>query len=262
MNARLGFSIAAHLNPDVLIIDEVLSVGDIAFQQKCIQRMRAFKRDGVTLVFVSHNLQAVVELCDDAVYLNRQVKAHGPCPQVINSYVTDALVPTGEATRGEVHIVSAQLRTLDGTPLSGPVPPGATLNLWIEFDVREPIDEVTFTCQMHRATDLLMVDPDRTFSQRELGLHALPRGRFALQYKFDVNLTRGQVLLRRVRLPYPFAALSRPSQTGGPFDRDRDPHVGRRRPHRAPRVGETVGFGPCRRIASRRRSWRAEPSRR
>jgi len=191
MNARLGFSIAAHLNPDVLIIDEVLSVGDMAFQEKCIQRMRAFKRDGVTLVFVSHNLQAVVELCDDAVYLNRQVKAYGPCPQVINSYVTDALVPTGEATRGEVHIVSAQLRTLDGTPLSGPVPPGSTLNLWIEFDVREPIDEVTFTCQMHRATDLLMVY-DRTFNQRELGLHALPRGRFALQYQFDVNLTRGQ----------------------------------------------------------------------
>ena len=61
MNARLGFSIAAHLNPDVLIIDEVLSVGDMAFQGKCLDRMRVFKREGVTIVFVSHNLQAVVE---------------------------------------------------------------------------------------------------------------------------------------------------------------------------------------------------------
>jgi lipopolysaccharide transport system ATP-binding protein len=62
MNARLGFSIAAHLSPDVLIIDEVLSVGDMAFQEKCVQRMRQFKRDGVTIVFVSHNLQAVSAL--------------------------------------------------------------------------------------------------------------------------------------------------------------------------------------------------------
>src|SRR5205085_2393212 len=59
MNARLGFSIAANLQPDVMIIDEVLSVGDMAFQSRCVERMRQFLRDGVSVVFVSHNLQAV-----------------------------------------------------------------------------------------------------------------------------------------------------------------------------------------------------------
>jgi lipopolysaccharide transport system ATP-binding protein len=64
MNARLGFSIAAHLNPEVLIIDEVLAVGDAAFQQRCYERIRTLGANGVTLIFVSHNLAAVEALCE------------------------------------------------------------------------------------------------------------------------------------------------------------------------------------------------------
>src|SRR5207248_1473474 len=60
MNARLGFSIAAHLSPDVLIIDEVLSVGDAAFQERCTTRMQSLIAEGIPLVFVSHNLPAVL----------------------------------------------------------------------------------------------------------------------------------------------------------------------------------------------------------
>ena len=67
MNARLGFAIAAHLDPDVLLIDEVLAVGDLAFQERCYQRMNAFKQNGVAIVFVSHNLSAVAGLCDRVV---------------------------------------------------------------------------------------------------------------------------------------------------------------------------------------------------
>nr|MBA2353930.1 ABC transporter ATP-binding protein [Acidobacteriota bacterium] len=69
MNARLGFAIAAHLDPDVLIIDEVLSVGDMSFQEKCIRRMKEFKRQGAAIAFVSHNLPAVVDLCDRVLVL-------------------------------------------------------------------------------------------------------------------------------------------------------------------------------------------------
>lgn len=63
MNARLGFAIAAHLDPDVLLIDEVLSVGDAAFREKCTDRMRELFSRGVPLVFISHNLPAVLRLC-------------------------------------------------------------------------------------------------------------------------------------------------------------------------------------------------------
>src|SRR5437762_9911988 len=88
MNARLGFAIASHLNPDVLVIDEVLAVGDMAFQQRCIERMEAFKRSGVAIVFVSHNLQAVASLCDEAVFMAGELKARGRPDDVIRAYVT------------------------------------------------------------------------------------------------------------------------------------------------------------------------------
>ncbi len=79
MHARLGFAIASHMDPEVLIIDEVLAVGDVAFQQRCEERMLRFIREGVALAFVSHNLQAVSRLCSKAILLERgEVKASRP----------------------------------------------------------------------------------------------------------------------------------------------------------------------------------------
>src|SRR5664279_3702264 len=74
MHARLGFSVAAHIDPDVLVIDEVLSVGDYHFQQRCYDKMREFVRKGTSLVFVSHNMTAISTLCKAALLL-RQGKA-------------------------------------------------------------------------------------------------------------------------------------------------------------------------------------------
>src|SRR5579863_4879118 len=71
MFARLGFSVAAHVDPDVLIVDEVLSVGDVVFQQRCMDRMRSVLKGGTTVLFVSHNLKAVTELCQRALLLER-----------------------------------------------------------------------------------------------------------------------------------------------------------------------------------------------
>jgi len=67
MVARLGFSVAAHLDPEILLIDEVLAVGDARFQAKCVEKIREFRRRGVTIVLVSHELKHVGELCDRAV---------------------------------------------------------------------------------------------------------------------------------------------------------------------------------------------------
>ena len=71
MYARLGFSVAAHVDPDVLIVDEVLSVGDYAFQQKCIERMKEVLRSGATVLFVSHNLKTVAEFCHRCLLLKK-----------------------------------------------------------------------------------------------------------------------------------------------------------------------------------------------
>ena len=90
MAVRLGFSVAAHLEPEVLIVDEVLSVGDLAFQQKCIGRMNEVAGGGRTVLFVSHNLGAVAALCSQAIYLSDgEIEAEGPTREVIDRYVGD-----------------------------------------------------------------------------------------------------------------------------------------------------------------------------
>jgi lipopolysaccharide transport system ATP-binding protein len=89
MFARLGFSVAAHVEPDVLIVDEVLSVGDYLFQQKCLARMNEVMTGGATVVFVSHNLRAVATLCARSLLLERgRVIEVGPSNEVIRAYLS------------------------------------------------------------------------------------------------------------------------------------------------------------------------------
>ena len=87
MFARLGFSVAAHVDPDVLLVDEVLSVGDYLFQRKCLERMHTVIRSGATVVFVSHNLREVANLCGRSLLLERgKVQMIGPTADVIRAY--------------------------------------------------------------------------------------------------------------------------------------------------------------------------------
>jgi lipopolysaccharide transport system ATP-binding protein len=87
MYARLGFSIAAHVDPDVLLVDEVLSVGDYLFQRQCVERMNSVIASGATVVFVSHNLREVANLCRRSLLLERgTVQMIGPTAEVIRTY--------------------------------------------------------------------------------------------------------------------------------------------------------------------------------
>ncbi len=87
MLARLGFSIIAHLNPEILLIDEVLSVGDIDFQKKCMEKIFSFRKNGVTIVFVSHNLQDIVQLCDRVMWIEEhKIKLIGDPKKVVEAY--------------------------------------------------------------------------------------------------------------------------------------------------------------------------------
>jgi hypothetical protein len=87
MYVRLGFSIAAHLERDVLLVDEVLSVGDAEFQLKCLERIRALQRQGVTIIFISHDLTAVEQLCDTALLLEHGKNvAMGTAADVVGVY--------------------------------------------------------------------------------------------------------------------------------------------------------------------------------
>ena len=87
MYVRLGFAIAAHLDPDILLLDEVLAVGDAAFQAKCLDRIAELRKSGRTLVFISHDLAAVYRLCDRALLLSHgSILADGPPRQIIDQY--------------------------------------------------------------------------------------------------------------------------------------------------------------------------------
>jgi len=87
MYVRLGFAIAAHLEPEILLLDEVLAVGDMAFQRKCLDRVRALRQAGRTIVFISHDLNAVEALCDRVLLMQRgEVIADGPPGEVIGQY--------------------------------------------------------------------------------------------------------------------------------------------------------------------------------
>ena len=87
MYVRLGFAVAAHVEPDVLLVDEVLAVGDAAFRQKCMTRMEGMRRNGATLIFVSHNMHQVRRLCPRALLLIQgKIALYGPTDQAIATY--------------------------------------------------------------------------------------------------------------------------------------------------------------------------------
>lgn len=87
MVTRLGFSIAAHIFPDIIFVDEVLAVGDAAFQQKCMDRIMAMKAEGRTLMFVSHTAETVRQICERAIWLHHgRVQIDGPSGDVLDQY--------------------------------------------------------------------------------------------------------------------------------------------------------------------------------
>lgn len=190
MNARLGFSIAAHLNPQVLIIDEVLSVGDMAFQQKCFDRMLDFKRQGVSIVLVSHNLQAVSVLCDTALYLDHHVVALGRTPEVVDQYLKHIGTQKSSSENDYIEITSCRLHdAVGGRPLS--VSPGTPLRLEIDFRPLRDLDEFSFFFRLRRSTDhLLVYDGNITGEEADC-----PRLRqdvpVVFEFNFRANLTRG-----------------------------------------------------------------------
>ena len=92
MAARLGFAIATVVRPDILICDEVLSVGDYAFQQKCEKRMNQMRKDGTTLLYVSHSIESVRQVCDHALWLDKGiVRMAGDVETVANAYMGECV---------------------------------------------------------------------------------------------------------------------------------------------------------------------------
>src|SRR5262249_12442598 len=118
MFVRLAFAVAIHMDPDILIVDEALSVGDIFFQQRCIRRIQQLKQQGVTIVFVSHDLEAVRSLADKTIWMDHgRVHLEGKTDEVVSKYLA-AMV-----TRGRKEILEEEAL---GKPLA--LPPDLSLS--------------------------------------------------------------------------------------------------------------------------------------
>ena len=88
MYARLGFAVAVHVDAAILLVDEVLAVGDEAFQRKCLAKMEEFQKEGHTIIFVSHSLPTVLKLCERALWLEKgRMRAMGPTADVVEGYL-------------------------------------------------------------------------------------------------------------------------------------------------------------------------------
>jgi lipopolysaccharide transport system ATP-binding protein len=127
MRVRLGFAVAAHLDPEILVVDEVLAVGDAEFQRKCLGRMNAVASEGRTVLFVSHQMEAIQSLCTRAIWLEAgQMKLDGPAADVVVSYLaaTTKIAVSEISNRedrsglGKLRIMGLALSDDSGRPLS------------------------------------------------------------------------------------------------------------------------------------------------
>jgi ABC-type polysaccharide/polyol phosphate transport system ATPase subunit len=202
MYARLGFAVAAHVEPEVLLIDEVLSVGDFSFQQKCLRKMREFRESGAAIIFVSHNMNAIASLCSNAILLQQgRVIAQGTPPQVIESYTSVAyeVVSDDEADKiiqmehGRVsrhlEITSGAIFDETGRPTRSFQSGGkavVVVNMQAHRELRDPIVGITI-----RGSDGTTVyDTNSAYQRIPLGMISAGE-ELRVEYHLKLNLCAG-----------------------------------------------------------------------
>lgn len=192
MRLRLGFAVAAHLDPDVLIIDEVLAVGDAGFQKKCLSAMEDLRQGGRTVLFVSHNMAAVEHLCSRGIWIdNGLVQMDGPAKEAITAYmgtfaesqVTELGSLEARRGTGEVRYTRVEFLGTDGQPQKI-VFSGDAVTLRFHYHAERPVPYpsfgfrlftelgslVTETSTWHHGIDIPLVPPGDGWIDLEIRL--------------------------------------------------------------------------------------------
>jgi len=189
MFVRLGFSIAAHLEPEILLLDEVLAVGDLAFQEKCKKRITELHEAGTTLVFISHDLTAVKDLCSRVILLEKgRIKADGAPDEVIREYTESAVFHKRSEIAAEARVVEVtNVSFYDSSGMaSGTFLTGEPMTARVDYLVHRPTPNVSvslyfygsdgqMTAQWTTALDGIPIDLESgvssvEFSTTQLGL--------------------------------------------------------------------------------------------
>ena len=146
MYVRLAFAVAAHLEPDVLIVDEVLAVGDAAFQKKCLGKMENLAQGGRTVLFVSHNMDAVRTLCGRAILFEEgNIRADGNVENVVENYFARLSTSSGPQLRGASGLtIEKVVLKNDGGQETREFCPGEDLIVEITFDAQERLEKPYF----------------------------------------------------------------------------------------------------------------------
>jgi lipopolysaccharide transport system ATP-binding protein len=185
MFARLGFSVAAHVDPDVLLVDEVLSVGDYLFQRKCIERMNAVIDQGATVVFVSHNLRAVTDLCPRSLLLEHgSVSMMGPTTEVMKTYLRAGQQRRDAHIERRISITRVDVHDERGSRVD--FTSGERARITVEATAQSPHSDISVVIAIRDDQQYLLFD---TCTQR-LGAGALTLGEGqTLKCTFEVDLS-------------------------------------------------------------------------
>ncbi len=189
MNARLGFSIAAHLEPDVLVIDEVLAVGDLAFQTRAFGRIREMTRSGIPVIMVSHQLERVAELCSHVMVLKKgEVAAQGEASEAIAQYVQQQGAEAAANSSGPVSFGRVYLHS------SEPVPSGSTFGARVEGTLRQAAG-VSFEPLLVRVRSLRTGNIVFVCTSSDIGVTLGETGPFAFDVTLQANIPPGSYLV-------------------------------------------------------------------
>lgn len=210
MQMRLAFSVAVHTQPDVMLVDEFLSVGDLAFQNKCLKRIEELKASGCAIILISHNAEQVEQLCDKALWLRQgEVLGYGEAKVIASQYVSEMQLQTQQRTSekssqmtasgvelrmNENRFGSLEVEITDVSLLPDKeINSGDSLSILIEYVSHEPIDSPIFSTSITTSDNQKCLD----INTIEMGV-LLPKiqGKGQIKLDFDrLDLTSGEYLL-------------------------------------------------------------------
>ena len=178
MYMRLGFSVAIHIRPDILIVDEILAVGDQAFQAKCIDAIIDLKRRGTTIIIVSHNINMIRTLCSHLVWLEKgKVVAAGPTDEIAPQYIEFSYAREGRQLkivdferRGDQTIELTAVRLLDSTGNAQQVfQTGDALTIEMAYFAHRPVPNPEFGLAIHRQDGVHVNGPNTQLAGLDVG---------------------------------------------------------------------------------------------
>jgi lipopolysaccharide transport system ATP-binding protein len=174
MYVRLAFAVAAHLEPEVLVVDEVLAVGDAEFQKKCLGKMKDVAGQGRTVLFVSHNMNAINRLCENSILLeNGMLKMQGKSPEVVSHYLTSFLPENlkneviFEPSEKDFQILEAKVLTQDQQPIERIINTESDIYITLKYHFKKKINKLHLTIYFKNSNGEIVYFIDRAENTKE-----------------------------------------------------------------------------------------------